>query len=80
MYRLGLHLCIILLKMDNCDLERLSVKGVKLRPAFKPHVTLYTAAVPSHISEVTLDVLTSDSGASCLIVSMKTCYTCFLQV
>ncbi|KAL7877350.1 hypothetical protein SRHO_G00039930 [Serrasalmus rhombeus] len=50
--------------MDNCDLEKLLVDGVKLCPPFQPEITLYTATVPSNISTVTLDLLTSDCGAS----------------
>ncbi|XP_018517057.1 uncharacterized protein LOC108873376 [Lates calcarifer] len=51
--------------MDNCDLEKLSVSGgVKLHPAFTPAVTDYTVTVESSVSKVTLDLLTSDCGAS----------------
>lgn len=71
--------------MDNCDLEKLSLNDVCLCPSFKPHLTLYTATVPSHIGEVTLEVLTSDCGASYIIVSMTTCveyniFNVFLRV
>ncbi|XP_060781416.1 uncharacterized protein LOC132889178 isoform X2 [Neoarius graeffei] len=54
--------------MDNCDLEKLSVKGVCLCPSFKPEVTFYTATVPSDRTEVALELLPSDSGASCKIL------------
>lgn len=56
--------------MDNCDLEKLAVSVVNLCLWFKPDLTLYTATVASHIREVTLDVLTSDCGASYVVVSM----------
>ncbi|XP_072532929.1 uncharacterized protein [Salminus brasiliensis] len=54
--------------MDNCDLDKLSVNGAQLCPSFKPDITLYTATVPSSINSVKLDLLTSDSGASCKIL------------
>ncbi|XP_058242724.1 putative membrane protein Bcell_0381 [Hemibagrus wyckioides] len=54
--------------MDNCDLEKLALSGINLCPWFKPDLTLYTATVASHIREVTLDVLTSDCGASYVIL------------
>ncbi|XP_074532235.1 uncharacterized protein LOC141795303 [Halichoeres trimaculatus] len=50
--------------MDNCDLEKLSVSVGKLQPSFTPEVTDYKLTVESHISKVTLDLLTSDCGAS----------------
>lgn len=56
--------------MDNCDLEKLSVSRGKLRPAFSPQVTDYKVTVESSVNKVTLNLLTSDSGASYTIVSM----------
>lgn len=55
--------------MDNCDLEKLSVSGGKLHPPFKPEVTDYKMTVESRVNQVTLDLLTSDCGASYSIVS-----------
>nr|XP_020457275.1 uncharacterized protein LOC109961061 isoform X2 [Monopterus albus] len=50
--------------MDNCNLEKLSVSCGKLQPAFKPEVTDYKVTVESSVSKVTLDLCTSDCGAS----------------
>ncbi|XP_066552667.1 uncharacterized protein LOC136718819 [Amia ocellicauda] len=50
--------------MDNCDLEKLSVCTGKLDPPFQPLITNYKVNVPSNVSKITLDLLTSDSGAS----------------
>ncbi|XP_056251904.1 uncharacterized protein LOC130181604 [Seriola aureovittata] len=50
--------------MDNCDLEKLSVSRGKLHPAFTPEVTDYKVTVESSVNKVTLNLLTSDSGAS----------------
>ena len=55
--------------MDNCDLEKLSVSGAKLHPAFTPDVTDYKVTVESSVNKVTLDLMTSDCGASYSIVS-----------
>lgn len=55
--------------MDNCDLEKLSCSGGKLEPQFKPDITSYKVTVESKVSKVTLDLLTSDCGASYKIVS-----------
>ncbi|KAG7228472.1 hypothetical protein INR49_007645 [Caranx melampygus] len=54
--------------MDNCDLEKLSVSRGKLRPAFTPEVTDYKVTVESSVNKVTLNLLTSDSGASYTIL------------
>jgi len=54
--------------MDNCDLEKLTVSAGKLHPAFSPEVTDYKVTVESSVNKVTLDVLTSDCGASYTIV------------
>ncbi|XP_015218375.2 uncharacterized protein [Lepisosteus oculatus] len=50
--------------MDNCDLEKLTVSAGMLHPTFSPLLTSYKVIVPSNISKITLDLLTSDSGAS----------------
>ncbi|CAJ1066697.1 uncharacterized protein LOC117811311 [Xyrichtys novacula] len=50
--------------MDNCDLEKLSVSGGELQPAFTPEVTEYKVTLESHVNNVTLDLVTSDCGAS----------------
>ncbi|KAL5007933.1 hypothetical protein ScPMuIL_013514 [Solemya velum] len=50
--------------MDDCDLEKLSVKPGKLSPAFHRNVTEYSITVGSDIDKLSLDPLTSDSGAS----------------
>lgn len=63
--------------MDNCDLEKLSVSGGKLHPAFKPEVTEYNMAVESSVNQVTLDLIASDCGASYSIVSNKNSITFF---
>lgn len=55
--------------MDNCDLEKLSVSGGKLHPPFKPEVTDYKMTVESSVNQVTVNLLTSDCGASYSIVS-----------
>lgn len=55
--------------MDNCDLEKLSCTGGKLDPPFKPDITSYKMTVESKVSKVTVDLLTSDCGASYKIVS-----------
>ncbi|KAK2824562.1 hypothetical protein Q5P01_021737 [Channa striata] len=50
--------------MDNCDLKRLSVRGGQLHPAFQAAETHYTGTVGSGVAQVTLELLTSDCGAS----------------
>ncbi|XP_049456959.1 uncharacterized protein LOC125903839 [Epinephelus fuscoguttatus] len=54
--------------MDNCDLEKLSVSGGELHPGFTPEVTDYTVTVESNVHRVTLDLMTSDCGASYTIL------------
>ena len=61
-------------KMDNCDLEKLSISGGKLQPTFKSSVTSYKVTVASNVNNVTLDLLTSDCGASYKIVSRAKTY------
>lgn len=58
--------------MDNCDLEKLFISGGKLQPAFTPDVTSYKMTVASNVIKVTLDLITSDCGASYKIVSNLT--------
>ncbi|MED6283972.1 hypothetical protein CHARACLAT_014531 [Characodon lateralis] len=55
--------------MDNCDLEKLSISAGKLHPTFSPEVTDYKVTVESNVSKVTLDLSTSDCGASYSILS-----------
>ncbi|XP_034753536.1 uncharacterized protein LOC117960084 isoform X2 [Etheostoma cragini] len=50
--------------MDNCDLEKLSVSGGTLHPAFSPQVIDYKVTVESNVNKVILDLNTSDCGAS----------------
>lgn len=50
--------------MDDCNLEKLGIKPSKISPAFKQDVLEYSATVPSNTAEVTIDLLTRDSGAS----------------
>ncbi|KAM7408369.1 hypothetical protein PAMA_002199 [Pampus argenteus] len=50
--------------MDNCDLEKFSVTGGNLQPAFTPEVTDYKMIVESNVNNVILDLITSDCGAS----------------
>lgn len=66
--------------MDNCDLEKLSVSGGKLHPAFSPGVTDYTVTVESSVSKVTLDLLTSDCGASYSVVSAIVLQLCHVHM
>ncbi|XP_075906984.1 uncharacterized protein LOC142904639 isoform X2 [Nelusetta ayraudi] len=54
--------------MDNCDLEKLAVSRGKLQPEFTPEVTDYKVTVESSVEKVSLDLATSDSGASCTIL------------
>ena len=62
-------------KMDDCNLEKLSIKPGKLSPVFKQDVLQYNATVPSNVEKVTLDTLTRDSGASYTIsVWAISCY------
>ena len=50
--------------MDDCDLEKLSVKPGTLSPAFKKDVLDYNVTVPSSAEKITFDPRTSDTGAS----------------
>ncbi|XP_063774475.1 uncharacterized protein LOC134910412 isoform X2 [Pseudophryne corroboree] len=50
--------------MNNCDLEKLSVSGVKLEPPFKPDITNYKATVPNQLTRISVDACPSDTGAS----------------
>lgn len=56
--------------MDDCNLEKLGIKPGKISPAFKQDTLEYSATVPSNTAEVTLDLLTRDSGASYTITVM----------
>ena len=50
--------------MDDCDLEKLTVKPGKLIPAFHKNTLEYTVIVASDVDKIIIDPLTSDSGAS----------------
>ncbi|XP_075719227.1 uncharacterized protein LOC142760141 isoform X2 [Rhinoderma darwinii] len=50
--------------MNNCDLEKLSVSGVKLEPPFKPDITIYQARVSSQVTRTSVDAWPSDTGAT----------------
>jgi hypothetical protein len=54
--------------MDDCNLEKLSIKPGKLSPVFKMCITDYSVTLPSNIEKLTIDYLTRDSGASCVIL------------
>lgn len=58
-------------RMDNCDLDNLAMSEGKLNPSFRSDITQYTATVESSVETTTLHLQTSDCGASCNIVSMK---------
>lgn len=57
--------------MDNCDLEKLSISVGKLYPPFEPNLLNYKVIVLCNTSSVTLELLTSDCGASYKIVSIN---------
>lgn len=50
--------------MDDCTLEQLSIKPVKLSPSFKSAVLQYSSTVSCDVDNVTVSCMTSDSGAS----------------
>lgn len=50
--------------MDDCNLQKLSVKPGKLSPEFNRNITEYNVTVASIVDKLTLDLLTSDNGAS----------------
>ena len=50
--------------MDDCNLEKLSIKPGKLKPAFKMDVLEYTSTVGSNVENINFDCLTRDTGAS----------------
>jgi len=59
--------------MDDFTLERLSAKPAKLEPKFNKNVFEYHATVSSSIAKITVDCLTSDTGASwCVKVGAMT--------
>ena len=57
-------------KMDDCDLETLSVKPGKLTPAFKRDITEYHVTVTSDVKEITFECFTSDTNA-CKSISVS---------
>lgn len=50
--------------MDDCDLEKLTVKPGKLNPAFKKDILDYSVILAANVDKITFDPFTSDSGAS----------------
>lgn len=50
--------------MDDCNLEKLTIKPGKLAPAFNKDTTEYNVTIPSNIEKIRVDPLTSDTGAS----------------
>lgn len=50
--------------MDNTDLEFLKIKPGTLTPAFSNSNSAYTVTLPSATTELGIDALTEDSGAS----------------
>ncbi|XP_074656502.1 uncharacterized protein LOC141909757 [Tubulanus polymorphus] len=50
--------------MDDCDLEKLSIKPGKLSPKFNRQLLEYNVTLASDVPNITLDCLTSDTGAS----------------
>ena len=62
--------------MDDCFLDKLSVKPGKLSPAFKKDVLEYHLTHPSSVEKIEFDCMTSDNGASysisvCVTVTFK---------
>ncbi|XP_064623924.1 uncharacterized protein LOC135485620 [Lineus longissimus] len=54
--------------MDDCNLEKLTIKPGKLSPVFKMSIIDYTVTLASNIEKLTIDYMTRDSGASCVII------------
>ncbi|KAH3850613.1 hypothetical protein DPMN_093037 [Dreissena polymorpha] len=50
--------------MDDCNLEKLAIKPGKLSPVFHQETLEYKTTIPSNEAEVTIELLTRDSGAS----------------
>ena len=59
------------LKMDDCDLEKLSVKPGSLSPKFNRNTTEYNVTVASDVAKLTISCLTSDSNACYQILVSK---------
>ena len=55
---------LAIFKMDDCNLEKLSMKPGKLLPVFHMDVLEYSATLASSIEKVTFDCMTRDTGAS----------------
>ena len=53
--------------MDDCSLEKLSIKPGKVSPPFQKDTLEYNATVGSNVEKVTFTCLASDTGASCSI-------------
>lgn len=50
--------------MDDCDLEKLTIKPGKLTPVFNMNTTEYNVTLGSNVEKINFDVLTRDTGAS----------------
>ena len=67
--KLGNYLCFSVIrknnqKMDDCSLEKLSIKPGKLSPVFHKDTLLYDVTLGSNVEKITFDPQTSDTGAS----------------
>ena len=61
--------------MDDCNLDKLSVKPGKLLPVFHKDNLEYNATVGSEVEHITFDCLTSDTGA-CYSISVRKLTCC----
>ena len=64
LFRIDPHWRVLSFKMDDCNLEKLGIKPGKIAPAFHQDTLEYSSTIPSNVAEVTLDLLTRDTGAS----------------
>ncbi|XP_007890463.1 uncharacterized protein LOC103177898 isoform X2 [Callorhinchus milii] len=65
--------------MDDCTLRKLTISHGKLDPPFTPNLTSYKVVVSSEIKRITLNPVTSDSGASYQIIGAEGSKTVFLK-
>ncbi|KAM8945456.1 uncharacterized protein RCH25_048729 [Pelodytes ibericus] len=54
--------------MNNCDLEKFAIRGVKINPPFRADITSYKATVPSRLTQISVDMYPVDTGASCTLL------------
>ena len=59
--------------MDDCNLEKLSIKPGHISPKFNMNTLEYTASVGSDVEKVKFDCLTRDNGASYSIAVIAVC-------